>query len=48
MNDGEDDNIDRSSRSYWVIYRPHEALGYNVSTNYYKLENMVGLTLNSK
>lgn len=28
--------------------RPHEALGYDVPANYYKLENMVGLTLNSK
>ena len=35
-------------RIKYNTYRPHEALGYDVPANYYKLENMVGLTLNSK
>lgn len=35
-------------RMKYNTYRPHEALGYDVPANYYKLENMVGLTLNSK
>ena len=35
-------------RIKYNTYRPHEALGYNVPANYYKLENIVGLTLNSK
>jgi transposase InsO family protein len=35
-------------RIKYNTYRPHEALGYGVPANYYKLENMVGLTLNSK
>ena len=34
-------------RIKYNTYRPHEALGYGVPANYYKLENMVGLTLNS-
>lgn len=35
-------------RIKYNTYRPHEALGYNIPVNYYKLENLVGLTLNSK
>lgn len=35
-------------RVKYNTYRPHEALGYDVPANYYKLENLVGLTLNSK
>jgi transposase InsO family protein len=35
-------------RIKYNTYRPHEALGYDIPANYYKLENMVGLTLNSK
>lgn len=35
-------------RIKYNTYRPHEALGYDVPANYYKLENLVGLTLNSK
>ena len=35
-------------RIKYNTYRPHEALGYDVPANYYKLENMAGLTLNSK
>lgn len=35
-------------RIKYNTYRPHEALGYNIPANYYKLENLVGLTLNSK
>jgi len=35
-------------RIKYNTYRPHEALGYYVPANYYKLENLVGLTLNSK
>jgi len=35
-------------RIKYNTYRPHEALGYDIPANYYKLENLVGLTLNSK
>lgn len=35
-------------RIKYNTYRPHEALGYDVPAKYYKLENLVGLTLNSK
>lgn len=35
-------------RVKYNTYRPHEALGYDIPANYYKLENLVGLTLNSK
>lgn len=35
-------------RIKYNTYRPHEALGYDVPANYYKLEYLVGLTLNSK
>jgi transposase InsO family protein len=35
-------------RIKYNTYRPHEALGYDIPANYYTLENMVGLTLNSK
>lgn len=35
-------------RIKYNTYRPHEALGYDVPVNYYKLENLVGLTLNSR
>ena len=35
-------------RMKYNTYRPHEALGYDVPANWYKLENLVGLTLNSK
>ena len=35
-------------RIKYNTYRPHEALGYDVPVNYYKLENLVRLTLNSK
>lgn len=34
-------------RIKYNTYRPHEALGYDVPANYYKLDNLVGLTLNS-
>ena len=34
-------------RLKYNTYRPHEALGYDVPANYYKLNNMAGLTLNS-
>ncbi len=35
-------------RIKYNTFRPHEALGYDIPANYYKLENLVGLTLNSK
>jgi transposase InsO family protein len=35
-------------RIKYNTYRPHEALGYDIPAHYYKLENLVGLTLNSK
>ena len=35
-------------RTKYNTYRPHEALGYDVPANYYKLGNLVVLTLNSK
>ncbi|MCC7201977.1 MAG: transposase family protein [Nitrospirae bacterium] len=35
-------------RIKYNTYRPHEALGYDVPANIYQLNNMVGLTLNSK
>jgi transposase InsO family protein len=35
-------------RIKYNTYRPHEALGYDIPANYYKPENLVGLTLNSK
>jgi transposase InsO family protein len=35
-------------RMKYNTYRPHQALGYDVPANLYKLENLVGLTLNSK
>ena len=35
-------------RIKYNTYRPHEALGYDIPVNYYKLENLIGLTLNSK
>lgn len=35
-------------RIKYNTYRPHEALGYDVPANYYKLSNLVGLTLNSE
>ena len=35
-------------RIKYNTYRPHEALGYDIPANYYKLENLVRLTLNSK
>ena len=35
-------------RMKYNTYRPHETLGYDVPANLYKLENLVGLTLNSK
>ena len=47
-NDPIDAEIDLEAyRIKYNTYRPHEALGYGVPANYYKLENMVGLTLNS-
>lgn len=35
-------------RVKYNTYRPHEALEYDVPVNFYKLDNLVGLTLNSK
>ena len=35
-------------RIKYNTYRPHEALGYDIPANYYKLDNLKGLTLNSK
>jgi transposase InsO family protein len=35
-------------RVKYNTYRPHEALEYNIPANVYKLENLKGLTLNSK
>lgn len=35
-------------RMKYNTYRPHEALGYDVPANRYKLKNMAGLTLNSR
>jgi len=35
-------------RIKYNTYRPHEALEYDVPANYYKLDNLVRLTLNSK
>ena len=35
-------------RVKYNTYRPHEALEYDIPANYYKLENLKGLTLNSK
>ena len=35
-------------RIKYNMYRPHEALEYDIPANYYKLENLVRLTLNSK
>ena len=35
-------------RIKYNTYRPHEALEYDIPANYYKLDNLVRLTLNSK
>jgi transposase InsO family protein len=35
-------------RIKYNTYRPHEALEYDIPVNYYKLDNLVRLTLNSK
>ena len=35
-------------RIKYNTYRPHEALDYDSPANYYKLYNLVRLTLNSK
>ncbi len=44
-----DAEIDLESyRIKYNTYRPHEALEYDIPANYYKLDNLVGLTLNSK
>jgi hypothetical protein len=48
-----DDPIDaeldlENYRIKYNMYRPHEALEYDIPANYYKLDNLVRLTLNSK